>query len=260
MPAQTVADARAFVQHVDLPAPPPETLGQARRASTFDFDAAREQAAVVGSDVISFVKGITQEQRRDLVNASMLAQLVAKKKFPEPTDLAGVLAWYDEYFTVLSQVGFVIQDKGFAEYTEGGETFEAHEAILDVAKVVLAGAPGALAVVTKTLESLQKMSDDSPWITIFHRESRTAHTARFQVSLADADEHAGLLVTLMAFGVQAQSKVTQVLFFKFRKHAATLHHHSGKVTINAPVLAGVRDDIAKKLRDFTSAFVAGLEI
>lgn len=260
MRTQTVADARAFVQHADLPTPPPATLGGARTASTFDFDAAREQAAVVGSDVIAFVKGITPEQREDLVNASLLAQLVARKKFPEPTDLSGVLAWYDEYFEVLSNVGFVIQEKGFAEYTEGGETFEAHEAILDVAKVVLAGAPGALAVVTKTLESLKKVSDDSPWITIFHRESRSAHTARFQVSLAEADENAGLLVTLMAFGVEAKSKVTQVLFFKFKKHDATLHHHSGKVTINATVLGGVRDDIAKKLRDFTSSFVAGLEI
>lgn len=260
MHTPSVADARAFVRHADLPDPPAPQRVRAAPASAVDFDAAKEQAAVVGSDVIAFVKGLTPEQRQDIVNASLLAQLVAKKKHPTPTDLAGVLAWYDEYFRVLSHVGFVIQEQGFAEYTEGGETFEAHEAILDVAKVVLAGAPGALAVVVKTLESLKQLSADSPWITLFHRESRSANTARFQVSLAEADEHAGLLVRLMAFGIDAEATVTQVLFFKFRKHHSTLHHHSGQVTVNATVLAGVRDDIAAKLAAFTTDFVAGLEL
>jgi hypothetical protein len=260
MSTQSLAQARAFVQQAELPPAPAETLGPKAAATAFDFDAVKEQAAVVGSDVIAFVKGITPEQRSDLVNASLLAQLVAKKKVPNPTDLAGVLAWYDHYFDVLSNVGFVIQEKGFAKYAEKSETFEAHEAILDVAKVVLAGAPGALSVVTKTLESLRKLSDDSPWITLFHRESRSANTARFQVSLAEADENAGLLVTLMAFGVEAKAQVTQVLFFKFKKNDATLHHHSGRVTINSMVLTGVRDDITRKLAGFTREFVAGLDV
>lgn len=92
MSTQTVAQARAFVQKVDLPEPPPEVLGQPRAASTFDFDAAKAQAAVVGSDVIAFVTGITPEQRSDLVNAALLAQLVAKNRLPEPTDLNSVIA------------------------------------------------------------------------------------------------------------------------------------------------------------------------
>lgn len=260
MSTQSVGEARAFVQRADLPAPPPEVLGPSIAATPFDFDTLKEQAAVVGSDVISFVKGISAENRSDLVNASLLAQLVAKKKFPEPANLQGVLDWYGTYFDVLSNIGFVIQDRGFAKYEEKSASFEAHEAILDVATVVLAGSPGALAVVKKTLESLKKMSDDSPWITIFSRESRSATTARFQVSLAEDDEDAGLLVTIMAFGVEARAKVTQVLFFRFKKNEATLHHHSGKVTINSSVLGGVRDDIAKKLAAHTREFVAGLDV
>jgi hypothetical protein len=259
MTVQTVAEARAFVQQADLPAPEPDVV-RSRVAAGFSFDAAKEQAAVVGSDVIAFVRGITPEQRGDLVNASLLAQLVAKKKVPEPHDLAGVLSWYDQYFDVLSKVGFVIQEKGFAKYEEASETFEAHEAILEVAKVVLAGAPGALAVVQKTLESLKKMSDDSPWMTLFHRESRSANTARFQVSLAESDGTAGLLVSILAFGVEARATITQVLFFKFKKNEATLHHHSGKITINTTVLSGVREDIAGKLSAYTQAYVAGLDV
>jgi hypothetical protein len=255
-----ILEARRFVDAAVLPAPPPPTRAAAAAAGAFDFDAAREQAAVVGSDVIAFVKGVTPEQRSDVVNASLLAQLVAKKSHPEPKTLAAVTAWYDSYFEALSHIGFVIQDKGFAEYRHRSDTFEAHEAILEVAGALLAGAPGALVVVRKTLEALQKMSADSPWITLFHRESQSANTARFQVSVVDAEEDARFLVSLIAFGLEAERNVTQVLFFKFHRNAVTLQHHSGKVTINVPVLEGVRAQIADKLRRHADEYVAALDV
>ena len=62
----------------------------------------------------------------------------------EPKTLADVGAWYDTYFDALSQLGFAIQDKAFAEYRASSDTFEAHEAILEVAGALLAGSPGAL--------------------------------------------------------------------------------------------------------------------
>jgi len=255
----TLASARAFVSNADLPAPR-ALLGD--DASTIDvaFDTATQQAAVVGSDVVSFVTEITPEQRSDIVNSTLLAQLVAKKKHPLPADITGVIAWYDTYFDVLSNIGFVIQDQGFAEYTENADTFEAHEAILEVARVALAGAPGALALVIKTLESLKKMDADSPWITLFNRESRSANTARFQVTIAEQDAKEGLIIRLLAFGLQANAKITQVLFFRLKHNEATLHHHSGKISINPAVLAGVRDDVARKISAFTKDFVAGLDL
>lgn len=190
----SVLDARRFVKTVALPAPPPRRAGAKARAP-FDFDAAKEQVAVVGSDVIAFATGITPEQRGDVVNATLLA-----------------------------------------------------------------GTPAALAVVKKTLEALQKMSADSPWITLFHRESQSANTARFQVSLVNADEASPFLISLVAFGLQATNEITQVLFFKFHKNTVKLQHHYGKATINFQVLEGVRKDIATKLGAFATEFVAGLNL
>lgn len=80
MSTPAIAKARSFVQQVQLPAARPETLSVTAPGETSPFDAAKQQAAVVGSDVMSFVKAITPEQRTDLVNASLLAQLVANKR------------------------------------------------------------------------------------------------------------------------------------------------------------------------------------
>lgn len=251
--------ARQYVRNAVLPAAPPPVLGP-RTRSAFAFETAKEQAAVVGSEVIAFVKGITDQQRQDIVNATLLAQLVAKKKVPDPETLDEVIAWYQHYFDVLSNIGFVVQDRGFAEFVETSQTFEAHKAILEIAATLLAGSPSALLLVTKTLESLEKMGSDSPWITLFHREGRTGQTARFQVSLVSADETGPFLVSLIAFGLEAQATLTQVLFFKFSSSQVRLRHNSGKVTINAELLSLVRQDIADKLKAHLTSFVAGLDV
>ena len=256
MSNNSITGAREFVTSVELPDPLALNLKVSK--DIFDYDAAKQQAVVVGADVIAFVKGVTPEQRNDIVNASLLAQLVAKKKVPKPSTLTTVKEWYEDYFDVLSRIGFAIQDKGFAEYREASDSFEAHEAILEIATALLAGAPGALALVKTTLDALQKMSSNSPWITLFNRESQSANTARFQVSLVNEDENGNLHVALIAFGLEARTKLTQVLFFKFHTNDVMLHHHSGKVTINAHLLAGVRDQIADKLIAYASDYIKGL--
>ena len=64
----------------------------------------------------------------------LLAQLVAKKKTSDPNQ---IYAWYNAYFDVLTHIGWVVQDQGFAEYHESSDNFEAHRAILAIATTLL---------------------------------------------------------------------------------------------------------------------------
>jgi metacaspase-1 len=249
----SVESAREFIASAAIPAAK-RTRG-ARDIAPMAFDSAKTQAAVVGSDIVSFVSGVTAERREAIVNSSLLAQLVATKKVSNPSR---IYEWYDTYFDVLTNLGWVVQDKGFAEYKESSANFDAHKAILAVAAVVLGAAPTALAIVTSTINALHSMDDTRPWIAIFNRESKTARTARFQISLAEQDTDGQFFVNLMAFGLEASDNVTQVLFFKVRKQDAKLRHYSGRVTINGTVLDGVRDVIKAKLVAQTSAFVSQL--
>jgi hypothetical protein len=223
--------------------------------STDYLSVAKDQAVIVGSEITSFVKGVTPEQRQDIINSTLLAQLVAKKRVPDVTD---VYRWYDQYFDALSNIGWLIQDRQFATYTESSEGFEAHQAIIEVAKTLLGPNVAALAVVQSALASLKSMADDSPWMTLFNRESKAARTARFQVSLAEQAQDGQFLVSLLAFGLEAQSQLTQVLFFRFMANDARLKHYSGKVTIDSDVLSGVRDAIKNKVVSFANDYVRAL--
>jgi hypothetical protein len=256
MEKPSISSALEFVENIELPpAKKVDTEGPPLDINPFTYAQQKIQAAIVGSEIISFVQGVTPERRQDLVNASTLAQLVARKKVPDATD---IYAWYDAYFDVLTNIGWTIQARDFAIYKENSANAQAHEAILKVAAGLLAGNAGAMIALKATLDAITSLKTDSPWITLFNRESRTAHTAHFQISLAQQDVNGQFLVSLMAFGLEASSTLTQVLFFKFQSEDAVLKHFSSKVTINGDVLTGVRKAVADKVSSHASTFVKAL--
>jgi hypothetical protein len=255
MNQMTEAKALAFVKAIKLPERAKKLVE--KKAARINFDEMKNQAVVVGSEVVSFVKGISAERKQDIINAAMLAQLAANEKVK---DRSNIFAWYNAYFNVLSNIGWVIQETGFNSYEEEADGLEAHEAILKVAAVVLAAAPTALAIVTATVEAMKSMDKNNPWITIFDRESRSEHAARFQISLAEQDEAGQFMVSTMAFGLKAESTITQILFFKIWKNHMTLKHCSGKVTINTDLLGAVRDKIKAKLVDWAVDLIGSTDI
>jgi len=222
---------------------------------SLQLDAAKDQAAVVGSDIVSFVKGVTNERREAIINSSLLAQLVAAKQFPNFVNTQG---WYDAYFDVLTNIGWVLEDKEFAVYHESDENFEAHKAIISLATALLGAGSTALGLLITTLDALQSMNSASPWITIFSRESQQAKTGRFQISLVDQEVGGQFLVSLMAFEMKAEKTITKVLFFSTTANDVTLRHSSGKVTINTTVLDGVSAPLKAKLVDHARDYVKTL--
>lgn len=252
--------ALAFVRNAKLPPAPKAAKAKAKAkgkakgfaatakaaapVAEFDFDKNKDQALVVGSDIISFVKGVTEQRRQDLANSALLAQLVANKKVPNK---AHVFAWYDAYFDALTNIGWTVQSKELVEHTESGQNFQVHKAIIKLATVLLGPNVAALTLVKETLDALNSMEPDSPWITVFSRESQTAKRSRFQITLAENAPDGGFLVSLMAFGLSAKKTVTQVLFFKLRESDVLLKHSSGKVTINTVVMDAIRDKLKEKI-------------
>ncbi|MBL8518565.1 MAG: caspase family protein [Betaproteobacteria bacterium] len=264
----TPAKALARVRAVQLPNPPaPLALKRSRSATATEdtgtdlatslYDSNKNQSAVMGSSVVSFVEGVTAERRKDITNCCLFAQLVAKQEVGDPER---VHDWYASYFRALRDLGWVAQDMDFREYQESSEGFEAHQAILTVAAALLGPQTAALQLLKTTLEALQSMNKDSPWITLFNQESQSAHAAKFQVTLAEPAEGGGFLVTLMAFSLTAQTKLTQVLFFKHHMNEATLKHCSGKVTIAEDVLDAIRVDLTALLAEHSRRYIRSVSL
>jgi hypothetical protein len=76
----TPGTARQFLHALELP---PSTARGFEAAPLIDFNEQKNQAMVVASDIVSFVKGVSVERRQDITNACLLAQLAANKKVPD---------------------------------------------------------------------------------------------------------------------------------------------------------------------------------
>lgn len=254
-----VTDPRVALDYIDaadLPEPRAGRRGSLESKTVLNaLETTRQQAAVVGAEVVAFAEGVPGAFRQDLVNSTMLAQLVANKKVP---DKARVFDWYDAYFDALAQVGWPVQARNFSVYTESGQNFEAHKAIIGVLTAVFGPGAAALTMITGTLEALQSMDADSPWITLFAKESMVADSASFQISAVAKGPDGEPVVTLAGFTLSAKTKLTQVLFFKARANDVTLRHCSSTVSINAAVADAVRQPLRDKLAAHAVDFVKTL--
>lgn len=245
--------AKGFISEVELPDRARDVVALGPDDSPI-YETTKTQATVVGSDVISFVEGVDATLREAISDASLLAQLHANEQVDDDED---IYQWYNVYFDVLSNIGWSIQDKGFTDYTETFSGFEVHEKIIAVATVLLGGAPTALAVLTSTIDALKEVDSEAGWIKIFKQETQQAKAGRFQITLVENGAD-GPLITLMAFGLKAKKVFTQILFFKIKKHKATLRVQSSKISVNLQSVLDLREPIRNKVRDYQQNYIAAL--
>jgi len=122
--------------------------------------------------------------------------------------------------------------------------------------VVLGPGAAALAIVTATVAALKAMNSDSPWITLFSRESQKAKIAKFQVGLVEKETDAEVRVNLLACLITAQKNITQVLFFKWRAEHASFRANNASVSINRASLMELGPVIRKKTRAYQADYVS----
>lgn len=248
--------ARAFVGRLDVGQPHLAIDGTA--APDIVFDAARQQAVLVGSDVVSFDTGIEASFREAASNCALLAQLAADKASSAELD---PMAWFDSYFSVLAHLGWIVQERDTAVYTLKNDGLEVHEAILQVIAAFLGDvAPAALKLVELTLTSLKSMNSGSPLITLFTRQTQHARVGRVQFTAVHADADGGLLAEAMAFGLTADAEVTQILFFRLHNDHTVLRRSLGRLSLNRMAIEALAPQIKAKVLPFMAGYVDALDI
>jgi hypothetical protein len=241
---------RSFVSAARLPKAPPQLRGEQPSVTLKNTDA---QALVVGSGLIVAAENVPAQTRQDIVSCTLFAQLAASGTVSDPSDVA---AWYGEYFKVLGALGWAQNSTQFEELQAGGKHLEAHRSIIKVLSVMLGPTAPAVLLVTETLNALGSMSENSPWITLFNRESTTTRSARFQVATAQVADDGLVEIALVAFDLRSKSTLTQVLFFKFNANTIKLKFSQGRATIYEAALAQTRQDVSERLAAYRAAYVA----
>src|SRR6476620_2945205 len=121
----SVDNASRFLKQVALPSVPAMAGAEGQ---SIDFDRARQQALLVGSDVLSFDTGVEAEFREAISDTALIAQLAATKQLgsnPDP------IAYFDAYFSIVGNLGWATQVRDTAEYKLATDGAQVHEAIIN---------------------------------------------------------------------------------------------------------------------------------
>lgn len=252
-----LAAARTLIQGAELPALERFAADAPAGGGMPEFDQAKEQALVVGSDVVSFTIGVEADFRQAIADSSLFAQLVATQKVGAD---ANPMAFFDTYFSTLLGLGWIVQKRETAEFTYKGTGFDVHEAVIGVVTAFLSPIAGAAAAVLVVLKGLHEMAADKPFITLFNKQSRHGKIGRFQFTYVHNDPDHGLSAEIMAFALDANETLTQVLFFKLTKGKTRLQRSLGTLSIDTQALSDIRPNLAAKVKAFRVALIAEADL
>lgn len=214
----------------------------------------KDKAYFDNKSIVSFVAGVSPENRQDILDSTLLAQLAAGHLYPDPQDLK---RWYEKYTEVLRNIGWSIQENEFSEISSSGSLFEMKNAILGM----ISAAFGAnyVAIVTNVLDALKSLSDSDSKIVAFEKNTHSAGKGTFQLAMVE-EINGAVALHMIGFIVSTSSEVKRILFFSSKKEQATVSSNTMACSLNKEVYANVRATVKQKLGDKAQEYIAEIVI
>ena len=216
----------------------------------------KEAAYVADGSIMAFTEGVPYHTKQDLLDATLLAQLAANKKFDRGTHQ---MEWYNKYREVLENLGFVVQGFQFSEYRITTQSFTVDEVVLSVLKAI---ANGELQnqVIGKALDSMKALSDGDGKMKIFSRGSNSAKVSSFQIFACSVDKDRTVVLPIGVFKLESSSERTNVFWFEYKTSDTKISTGNQAMIFNQKAYEAVRSQITNKLGDRAKKYVAEIEI
>jgi hypothetical protein len=246
--ATLTSDQRnSFIAELDLPTTPPHLKGLVF-GSAFREEAS--PSAIDAGAVISFARNISGQQRQDVLDTALLAQLAADKRY-DRTDAN----WYSFYINILGNVGWIVQADTMTQYDAKGQNLDVDKAILQILTAV--ATQNELAAITAAIDGAKALADGDGRITLFDHFAARNKIGMFQLGAA-SEQNGMVAMKLGSFRYSSNLSITKVLWFKFSTKNTELTYNCQAMTLNTGVYDQIRDTVSKKLGTSAKDFVAAL--
>jgi hypothetical protein len=214
----------------------------------------KEQAMLVDKSLISFVSGVNAANRADILESTLLAQMGAKAKMIDDSDIIG---WYKAYVEILTKTGWAIEGGDIQNFTAKANVTEIQSVIIDI--LTAAFGSGLAQIVIKALESIKTLADSTGKIEAFEKNTHTESSGSFQIGVA-TQEGGAVSINLGTFLIKSTNKITHILFVKLSHDETELQYASGKLTLDQDIYAGLRSLIRQKLNGRLTEFVSDIPL
>lgn len=209
-----------------------------------------DRASIVGDGVLSFVSGMSEQNKTDIQHTYLFASLVANKKYPR--DDQGK-EWYQYFLQVMQDSGWTILQKYYDTVAASGKSFKMDQLALKIlgSAVAAAAVPGPtsalmLKVAGDALAALQ--ASDKP-LQVFDRNIKDSGTGGFGVASCIESQHGEVILALGAVRFIKHVNQTKVLFVDWDASSVDLYKGESHMTMVPSIVARTRATIIAKLGD-----------
>lgn len=214
-----------------------------------------ESAEVNAGSLASFVEGLTDENKADVKNSTLLAQLAANYQYDRYAD---AFEWTKFYISVLENVGWNIPQFDFSDYKISGTTVQMDKVVLEILAAVATG--NEIAIVNRTLDALSKLDGDSKQLTIWDSNASDASKGNFQIYPVSQTPENSVVMIMTGMQFDATTTHGRFLFWSWSSTSIKIRTAASRFELNRDVYDQVRAAIIKKLGDKAEIFVADLPI
>lgn len=206
------------------------------RVRNFATENADESAALLGSTVVAYDEGVSQEDREACDDTILYAEIRADK-FDRETQRR---EWYGEYSKALTMCGWPTLNDPYKEYISKELNFTMDEAALKI--IAVAAGVDKLKILPLMSGALDKLEKNDGAIKLMELKSKNNKAANFQLSPCIVSGGRATM-TVCAMQMESDDPVGKVLFFKYKAESVKLYNAATRRTLNRRAFNVVKDVI-----------------
>ena len=214
----------------------------------------KDEAFVNTGSLVSFTDKLSGEDKEDVLNSTMLAQLHANKVANRYTDTDG---WYKSYIDVMENIGWIIQDFKFKQFESSSASFKISEVCLELIKALVGD---DAAVLKDVVEMFTALSKNEGGLTLFDTHSFSASKGNFQILPCTKDESGQVVLSFFGSFFNVKSSEQDFFFFSWKSEDVKFFYAGENLTLNKEIYSKVREAVKRKLGNHATDFIDDLEI
>ena len=242
-------DPVSFVRSLELEPYSSGFLGDGRIAADI-----KKEGFVDAGSLVSFTSSLSGQQKSDVLNSTLLAQLASNKTYDRYNDPEH---WYKFYTDVMSHLGWVMQSFQFDEYKSTQASFKLTDVVLKLLSAMAGNDKELMEVVKETLDSLAKSGEG---LALFDSNSNSSKHGNFQILPCTVDKSQQVSVAFIGAHFTANQVSTNYFFFSYAKQDIKLFKSGQAFTLDEDVYSEVREEVIKKLGERAKVFIKDLDI
>lgn len=216
--------------------------------------ARQSPASINAGSLLSFVDGISAQQRDDVLYSTQFAQRAASAahdRFRAPA------AWYGKYMEVLGQLGWVSEQLAFARAAQKQQELRLDKAALQVIAAI--ASQNQLLVLQKAIGALEAMADGNS-LQLFELCSQHNGNGNFQLGSVQRSENGALAMAAGAFHFSSSDQRRRFLFLQWGEQQMQLWMAAQKLTLNTSHYAPLREVVRQQLGERARGYILDLPL